>query len=53
MGGKYVLYDPATKMSYRVDDQQKSAVYAGQRVSVKGTYDAASKMLHIESIESR
>ena len=50
---KYVLYDPATKTVYQLDDQQKSATYAGQKVSVKGTLDAASKTIHVDSIEAR
>jgi hypothetical protein len=53
MAGKYVLYDPANKATYRIDDQQKSAAYAGQKVTVKGTYDAASKTIHLESIGSQ
>jgi hypothetical protein len=53
MVGKYVLYDPANKVTYQIDDQQKSAAYAGQKVTVKGTYDAASKTIHVESIGSQ
>jgi hypothetical protein len=53
LGGKYVLYDPATKTTYQVDAQEKSAAYAGQKVSVKGTYDAASKTIHVESVEAQ
>jgi hypothetical protein len=53
LGGKYVLYDPTTKMTYQVDDQQKSGMYAGQRVSIKGSFDASNKTIHVESIESR
>jgi hypothetical protein len=48
-----VLYDPANKATYQIDDQQKSAAYAGQKVTVKGTYDAASKTIHVESIGSQ
>jgi hypothetical protein len=53
MGGKYVLYDPATKTAYALDDQQKADEYAGQRVSVKGTFDSASKTIHVTSVEAR
>jgi len=53
MVGKYVLYDPVNKATYQIDDQQKSAAYAGQKVTVKGTYDAASKTIHVESIGSQ
>jgi len=51
--GKYVLYDKVKNTSYQLDDQQKSAAYAGQKVSVKGTYDAGSKTIHTESITSQ
>ena len=53
MVGKYVLYDPAKKATYQIDDQQKSAAYAGQKVAVKGTYDTATKTIHVESIGSQ
>jgi hypothetical protein len=52
-GGKYVLYDPATKTTYALDDQQKADEYAGQKVSVKGTFDSASKTIHVTSLEAR
>jgi hypothetical protein len=51
--GKYVLYDTIKHTTYQLDDQQKSAAYAGQKVSVKGTYDAASKTIHMESVTSQ
>ena len=53
MVGKYVLYDPVNKATYQIDDQQKSAAYAGQKVTLKGIYDAASKTIHVESIGSQ
>jgi hypothetical protein len=51
MGGKYVLYDAATKTTYQLDDQRTSERFAGQRVNVKGDYDAVRKAIHIESIQ--
>ena len=53
LGLKYVLYDPATKTTYLIDDQQKVDAYAGQKVIVKGTYDEASKTIHVASIEAQ
>jgi hypothetical protein len=35
----------------QLDDQQKPAGFAGQRVRVSGTYDEPSKTMHIESIQ--
>jgi hypothetical protein len=53
LGGKYALFDAATKRAYQLDGQEKAAAYAGQKVAVKGTYDAPSKTIHVESIEAR
>ena len=51
-GGSFVLIDPETKTVYQLDDQEKPARFAGQRVRISGTYDEPSKTMHIESIES-
>jgi hypothetical protein len=52
MGGKFVLYDSAKKTTYALDDQEKPKEFAGQKVKVSGTYDKASKTIHVESIEA-
>ncbi len=52
MGGKYVLYDAAKKTVYELDDQQKAAELAGQNVKVTGTYDKATKTIHVTSIQA-
>jgi hypothetical protein len=52
MGGKYVLYDAAEKAVYQLDDQDKAKEFAGQKVKVTGTYDEASKTIHITTIET-
>lgn len=51
--GKYVLYDAATKATYQIDDQKRADTLAGQKVTVKGTYDAATKSIHVASIEAQ
>jgi hypothetical protein len=51
LGVKYVLFEPSTRTAYQVDDQEKAAAFAGQRVSMKGTYNAATKTIHVESID--
>jgi hypothetical protein len=51
-GGSFVLFDPETKTVYQLDDQGKPEGFAGQRVRVSGTYDEASKTMHIESIQA-
>lgn len=52
MGGKYVLYNLKTKTIYQLDDQTKPEQFAGEDVTVKGTYDKATKTIHVESIEA-
>jgi hypothetical protein len=49
-GGAYVLYDAATKTMYELDDQQKPARFAEQKVKVTGTYDKAKQMIHVTDI---
>ena len=49
--GKIVLRDPVTKMSYRLDDQDKAARYVGQQVKVTGKLDMNSNTIQVESIE--
>jgi hypothetical protein len=53
MGGKYTLFDPASKTAYQLDNQEKVASFAGRKVTVKGTLDAASKTIRVESIEAQ
>ncbi len=52
MGGHYTLYDPATKISYQLDDQKKSAPFAGAKVAVTGTVSPGTKLLHVTSIKA-
>lgn len=49
-GSTLVLYNPSTKMTYQLSDQDKAKMYAGERVTVKGTYDASSKTITVDSI---
>jgi hypothetical protein len=50
IGGRYVLYDPARKAVYTLDDQGKAAAFAGLDVRVLGTLE--NNQLKITSIES-
>src|SRR5215469_2640090 len=36
-GGKYVLYDGATKTIYQLDDQDKAKEFSGRKVTVMGS----------------
>jgi hypothetical protein len=49
-GGKYVLIDAANKM-YELDDQQKPAPFALQKVKITGTLDKATQTIHVTNIE--
>jgi hypothetical protein len=48
MGGKYVLYD-GTK-TYALSDQKASAKFAAKKVTVKGTLDASTNTIKVDSI---
>ena len=49
MGGKYVLYDSASKKVYQLDDQTKPEQFAGQNVKVTGTLN--NDTIHVSNIE--
>ena len=49
-GGAYVLFDPATKTIYELDDQKKPAPFAEQKVQISGTYDKATQTIHVSEI---
>jgi hypothetical protein len=52
MGGRYTLFDPATKTAYQLDDQKKSAAFAGAKVAVTGTLNPATKTIKVASIKA-
>jgi hypothetical protein len=52
-GSKYVLYDPATKMTHQLDDQDLVQPYVGAKnVQITGTLDAATKTIHVNEIKA-
>jgi hypothetical protein len=51
-GGTFVLYDAGTKTIYQLDDQKKPEPFAGEKVTVSGTYDASTHTIHVENIEA-
>lgn len=51
-GAKYVLYDTGTKTVYQLDDQMKPEKFAGAKVKVNGTLDAATKTIHVTAIQA-
>ena len=50
MGGKFVLFDPATKTVYQLDDQQKTMAFAGEQVKIMGSLNASTNTIHVTSI---
>jgi hypothetical protein len=52
MGSPLVLYDPATRRIYKLDDQKKAVAFAGEKVKITGTLDAKKDTIHIERIAS-
>ncbi|MGH9328409.1 MAG: DUF5818 domain-containing protein [Terriglobia bacterium] len=50
-GSKFVLYNAAHKSTLQLDSQAKARPFAGENVRVIGTYDAATKTIHVERIE--
>lgn len=49
-GSTYVLYNPRNKTTYQLSDQDKAKMYAGDWVKVKGSYDASSKTITVDTI---
>jgi uncharacterized protein DUF5818 len=52
MGGKYVLFNGASKSFYQLDDQTKPKQFAGQKVQVTGTLDKATNTIHLTEIKA-
>jgi hypothetical protein len=47
----YVLYVPATKKIYKLNDQERPAELAAKKVKVKGALDQATQTIYVSSIE--
>jgi len=50
-GNRLVLQDPASKVSYKVDDENKVKDYLGKQVKIIGSLDASTNVIHVDSIE--
>jgi uncharacterized protein (DUF2236 family) len=48
MGAKYAVWDGKTV--YELSDQRAASKYAGKKVTVRGTVDAAAKTIQVTSI---
>lgn len=49
-GAKFVLYNPATKTTYQLDNQKTPQAYAGEDVKVTGTLNANTNTIHVTKI---
>jgi hypothetical protein len=49
--GEFVLKDPVTKVSYKLDDAAKAKQYQGKKVKVTGKLDMNSNTILVKSIE--
>jgi len=52
-GAQFVLYNSETKRMYKLDDQQKPEAFAGQEVTVTGTYDKDAKRIRVLNISPK
>ena len=52
-GAQFVLYNSETKHVYNLDDQQQPEAFAGQEVTVTGTYDKKAKAIHVINIRPK
>jgi hypothetical protein len=52
-GAQFVLYNSETNRIYKLDDQQKPEAFAGQEVTVSGTYDKEEKVIHVTNIRPK
>ena len=51
-GGTFVLYAIANKTVYQLDGQEKPKPFAGQKVTIIGTYNGDTKTIHVQSIQA-
>lgn len=51
-GSKFVLYNHAKKTTFQLNDQDKAREFAGQKVTVTGTFDKATKTIDVEKMEA-
>jgi Universal stress protein family/Protein of unknown function (DUF5818) len=49
-GAQFVLHDPRTGHTYKLDDQEKPEAFAGHFANVVGTYDKGKNTIHVTEI---
>lgn len=49
--GEYVLYVPASRTAYKLDDQSKAKQFEGQTVTVQGVLDSNTNTIKVSAIQ--
>lgn len=49
--GEYVLYVPASRTAYKLDDQSKAKQFEGQTVTVQGVLDSSTNTIKVSDIQ--
>jgi hypothetical protein len=52
LGGMFVLYDATAKKTYQLDDQKKPEQFAGEKVTITGSYNESTQTIHVINIEA-
>ena len=52
-GGTFVLFDKSKNTIYKLDNQEEAELYASEKVTISGDYDAANKTIHIAKMEAK
>jgi hypothetical protein len=52
-GAQFVLYNPETKQTYKLDDQKQPEAFASQEVTVTGRYDKDARAIHVINIRPK
>jgi len=50
-GARYVLYDPAKRVAYGLDNQRLPEGFAGDQVRIIGVYEPSTRSIHVFAIE--
>ena len=51
-GKSFMLKDNYGALAYKLDDQSRAKDYVGKRVKINGILDSATRVLHVQSIET-
>ncbi len=49
-GAKFAFYDPESKETFEIENQEMAMKYAGKEVTIKGTFNVEKKMVYLEEI---